>query len=204
VLVVDQTAGDAAIEGGLASAATFRAMLAAAIAENPGAEIIVKTHPEVASGRKRGYLSDAQGPGVRLLAEAVNPWPLIEAVDRVYTVSSQLGLEALLAGRQVTCFGAGFYAGWGLTDDRVSIARRTARPTLEQLFSAIYFDYARYACPRTAEPLTFEEAVDRLAAARDAAIGRRIGTDRRPALAPAVLPGRVGGVTNDDLALTPA
>ena len=177
VLVVDQTCGDASIAGAQADASTFQDMLAAAITENPGAEIIVKTHPEVASGRKLGYLSDAQGPGVRILCDAVNPWPLIESVDRVYTVSSQLGFEALIAGRPVTAFGAGFYAGWGLTDDRVHVARRTARPTIEQLFSAIYFDYARYVCPRTGEPLTFEEAVDVLVSARD----RAHGIVRRPA-----------------------
>jgi capsular polysaccharide export protein len=35
-------------------------MLQAAIDENPGAQVIVKTHPEVSSGRKRGYLSHVQ------------------------------------------------------------------------------------------------------------------------------------------------
>lgn len=39
---------------------TLGPMLQAAIDENPGAQVIVKTHPEVSSGRKRGYLSHVQ------------------------------------------------------------------------------------------------------------------------------------------------
>jgi len=52
VLVVDQTAGDMSVALGRADAATFDAMLAAALAENPEATIYVKTHPEVSAGRK--------------------------------------------------------------------------------------------------------------------------------------------------------
>ena len=144
VLVVDQTMGDASIAGGMANVASFATMLAAAREENPDAEILVKTHPEVSSGRKKGYLSKVSGPGIRLFYEAVNPWCLFDAVDRVYVVSSQLGFEALMADLPVTCFGMPYYAGWGLTDDRVACQRRMARPTLEQLFAALYFDYARY------------------------------------------------------------
>src|SRR5687768_3855067 len=47
VLVVDQTRGDLSVACGLADATSFDAMLAAALAENPDAEVIVKTHPDV-------------------------------------------------------------------------------------------------------------------------------------------------------------
>ena len=73
MLVVDQTMGDASIAGGLASLATFARMLAAARAENPDAEMLVKTHPEVTSGRKKGYLSKVSGPGIRLFYEPSIP-----------------------------------------------------------------------------------------------------------------------------------
>lgn len=166
VLVVDQTMGDASISGAFANADTFFDMLAAARAENPEAEILIKTHPEVTSGRKRGYLSRVSGRGIRLYADAVNPWSLFEAIDRVYVVSSQLGFEALMAGLPVSCFGVPYYAGWGLTDDRVAIPRRKARPSLEQLFAALYFDYARYVTPG-GELIDFEEAILDLIRARD-------------------------------------
>jgi capsular polysaccharide export protein len=166
VLVVDQTYGDGAIDCGLADEGSFARMLHAAVRENPRAEILVKTHPEVVSGRKRGYLSGVSGDRIRLIDRDVNPWSLLEVVGRVYTVTSQMGLDGLIAGRNVTCFGAPFYAGWGLTDDRVAVPRRTARPSLGQLFAALYFDYARYVCPRTHARIEFEDAALGLLALR--------------------------------------
>ena len=164
VLVVDQTRGDASVAGGAAKEGTFGRMLAAAQAEHPGAEILVKVHPEVVSGAKRGYLAEQARAidGVRVIAERVNPWSLIEVVDHVYVVSSQLGFEALMAGVPVTCFGAPFYAGWGLTDDRLVIPRRAARLKLAEVFAAAYFDYAIYADVGSGQRISFEAAVDQL------------------------------------------
>ena len=167
VLVVDQTRNDASVLYGLANGATFAHMLRAAQDENPGADIFIKSHPEVAAGRKAGYHTAEAGARVHRISEAVNPWALLDAVDRVNVVTSQLGLEALMAGRPVSCFGAPFYAGWGITDDRVTLPRRAARPTLEQLIAALYFDYAGYACPYDGHRIAFEEAVERLAFFRD-------------------------------------
>ncbi|MBI3673663.1 MAG: capsular polysaccharide biosynthesis protein, partial [Rhizobiales bacterium] len=47
VLAIDQTAGDQSIRGGLADGSSFARMLDAAIAENPGATVVAKLHPEV-------------------------------------------------------------------------------------------------------------------------------------------------------------
>ncbi|MGE0675183.1 MAG: capsular polysaccharide biosynthesis protein, partial [Methylibium sp.] len=159
VLVVDQTRGDSSIKYGLASSETFSEMLEAARQENPASEILVKLHPEVVAGRKKGHFTGLRDPGLRLIEHDVNPWTLIEQVDKVYVVTSQLGLEALMARRHVVCFGVPFYAGWGLTDDRLPIARRRARPTIEQLFAAVYFDYSRYISPVSKLEISFEEAV---------------------------------------------
>ena len=52
ILVVDQTEGDASIALGKASKESFQAMLTAALAE-PNAVVVVKTHPDVVSGKKR-------------------------------------------------------------------------------------------------------------------------------------------------------
>lgn len=168
VLVIDQTRGDGSIIYGAAHGGTFRQMVMAAIRDNPGAEIVVKTHPEVVAGRKRGYFDDFVHPRVTVIDFPVNPWSLLAAVDHVYVVTSQLGFEALMAGKRVTCFGAPFYAGWGLTEDRIAIPRRVARPTIEQIFAATYFDYTRYVDPTTCRATTFEAAVKGLAARRDA------------------------------------
>jgi len=164
VLVVDQTAGDASILYGLASPEVFASMLDAAIAENPGAEILVKVHPDVVAGKKQGHLLElAQRRGCRLVTEDINPWVLLDLVDQVYVVTSQLGFEALLAGKQVHCFGVPFYAGWGLTEDRVQPERRGVNRSLEAVFHAAYLDYCRYINPYTGQRCRFEETVDLIA-----------------------------------------
>lgn len=181
VLVVDQTAGDAAISHGNASSDTFPRMLEAAKAENPGAEIVVKLHPEVVAGKKKGHFETLQDPSVTMVGNEVNPWSLIEIVDKVYVVTSQLGFEALMGKREVICFGSPFYAGWGLTDDRQPVPRRQARPTLEQFFAAAYFDYSRYISPVTRRLVRFEEAVDWLIGERDRYFNRQRSSCRKVA-----------------------
>jgi capsular polysaccharide export protein len=84
----------------------------------------------------------------------------------VYTVSSQLGFEALIAGKSVTCFGVPFYAGWGLTDDRVEVPRRGKKRSVEQVFAAAYLLYARYLDPDFQTPCEAERVIDHLALQR--------------------------------------
>ncbi|MDW7745293.1 capsular polysaccharide biosynthesis protein [Halomonas sp.] len=165
VLVVDQTAGDASIHYGLADAERFRSMLEAALDENLEAEILVKVHPDVVAGRKQGHLLDtaSQHPRCRLIAEDLNPWCLFDTVDTVHVVTSQLGFEALLAGKRVICHGMPFYAGWGLTDDRTHCTRRNQRRSLLQLFAAAYLRYARYANPYTGQACSLETTIDLIA-----------------------------------------
>ncbi|MEM7188381.1 MAG: capsular polysaccharide biosynthesis protein [Pseudomonadota bacterium] len=148
VLVVDQTSGDASIPGAGADASTFRKMLDAARSENPGASLVIKSHPDVLAGSKRGHFNaDDLNPGERLIADEVNPWDLIDRASVVYTVSSQIGYEAILAGRKVRCFGHAFYAGWGLTDDEAAPPRRGRRLTVDQLFTACHLQYPVYYDP---------------------------------------------------------
>ncbi|CAM4262912.1 Capsular polysaccharide export protein [Comamonas aquatilis] len=166
VLVVDQTAGDMSVTLGGADTTTFKAMLAAALAENPKATVYVKTHPEVSSGRKRGYLADVQ-PDERtvLLRNAVSPMSLIARMDKVYVISSTMGFEALLAGKPVTCFGVPWYAGWGVTDDRQlthpALVRRAGRArTVDELFAAAYMRYTRYLNPETQQLGSIVEVIE--------------------------------------------
>lgn len=154
ILVIDQTVGDMSVALGGANAQTFQNMFVAARDENPGATIYVKTHPEVASGRKGGYLTGVlDDANTVLLRSSVNPLSLISQMDRVYVVTSTMGFEALLAGKPVTCFGVPWYAGWGVTDDRQphhpAMARRTGRRSVDDLFAAAYVNYTRYLDPVT-------------------------------------------------------
>lgn len=154
VLVVDQTYGDMSVKYGNASEKSFSQMLDAARTENPSATIYVKTHPEVTSRRKKGYLTNIQeGERVVIIRDDVNPIDLIQQMDKVYVVTSQMGFEALMCGKPVVTFGVPWYAGWGVTDDRVrnSLAwvRRTKKRTVDELFAAAYIHYTHYLNPFT-------------------------------------------------------
>lgn len=153
VLVVDQTRGDASVACGSASAGSFRVMIEAAMREHPNSTILLKIHPDVIAGRKHGYFDlaamRALAPRVRVLDFDVHPAALLSTVRTVYTVTSQLGFEALLWGVPVRVFGMPFYAGWGLTEDEFAAPVRRSPVPLVQLVHAALVDYPRYVDPET-------------------------------------------------------
>lgn len=170
VLVIDQTWRDQSISGAGANDQTFARMLEAAHDENPGQNIIVKLHPEVLAGKKKGYLKDlAISKNCTLLTANINPWQLFEHIQTVYTVSSQLGLDALMAGCKVRCFAMPFYAGWGLTSDESRCQRREKfKPSLPALVSAAYDKYARYKSAYDPGPCDAFQTAEQVAQIRDA------------------------------------
>lgn len=148
VLVIDQTRGDASIRLGGATDGTFREMLVLAQEENPGARIVIKTHPETSGGHRPGhYGREDTSDRISLCADPHSPWVLMEGAVAVYTVSSQLGFEAILAGHRPQVFGQPFYAGWGLTEDRNPVDRRSRRLTRAQLVAAALILYPRWYDP---------------------------------------------------------
>lgn len=149
VLVIDQTQGDASVVGACANQQTFHDMLKQAISDNPNKTIWVKVHPDVIAGKKKGFLYPLpfEHPNIRIHSERCNPWDLLDSKPLVYTVSSLMGFEALMAECTVHCFGLPFYAGWGLTLDQQICQRRNKPRSLEQVFAAAYIDYARYVDP---------------------------------------------------------
>ncbi|KAA0999626.1 capsular polysaccharide biosynthesis protein [Vibrio cholerae] len=161
VLVIDQTQGDASVVGAMADQNTFVQMLRSAVEAHPDDTIWVKVHPDVLYGKKKGFLYPLpfEHPNVKLYAESVNPWDFLETTTHVYTVSSLMGFEALMAGAQVHCFGMPFYAGWGLTHDQQSCERRNQPRTLEQVFDAAYIQYARYVDPILGERCEIERII---------------------------------------------
>ncbi len=165
VLVVDQTEGDASIAASGASAASFHAMLDAALDEHPHARVLLKVHPDVIAGRKRGHfgrLSTGQAQRVHVIGHDVHPTVLLERCEAVYVVGSLMGFEALLWQRPVRCFGMPFYAGWGLTRDEMPApARRRAVP-LEALVHAALVDYSRCLDPETGAACSAERLIAHL------------------------------------------
>ena len=165
ILVVDQTAGDMSVKYGLGSTQVFTQMISDALADYPEHLIIVKTHPDVIKGKKQGYLDTkaCSHPRVRLLADDCEIKSLFSKVERVYTVTSQLGFEGLLYGLPIHCYGMPFYAGWGLTIDKQVCERRTQKLTLTELISAALIKYPDYLNPETSKLCEVEEITDWLA-----------------------------------------
>jgi capsular polysaccharide export protein len=176
VIVVDQTVGDAAVTGAGADRSTFLTMLIAAVAENPESPVLIKGHPETRLGRRAGYLDRgllaeacAAHPAVadavaterlNFFPDAIPPRDLAAVARRIYAVSSLLGFETLIAGAAVSVFGNSFYAGWGLTDDRIpGIARRSKAP-LSSLISAAYRDYSTFISPRERQVCPIDHILD--------------------------------------------
>ena len=165
VLVIDQTRGDASIEHGRASASTFREMLVFAQEEHPGARILIKTHPESQNGQRPGHdTADHAGGRISLADAPVSPMALLDGAIAVYTVSSQLGFEAILVGHRPRVFGQPFYSGWGLTADENPVARRERKLTRAQLFAAAMILAPTWYDPCRDRLCSFEDALDHLEA----------------------------------------
>jgi capsular polysaccharide export protein len=79
-------------------------------------------------------------------------------------VSSGLGLEAIFAGHRPVVHGTPFYAGWGLTDDRRPIAKRSRRLTRAQLFAGAMILYPKWYDPYRDQLCEFEDVIRALEA----------------------------------------
>lgn len=164
VLVVDQSYGDNSISQGLANDETFARMLNDAIAENPGADIIIKKHPDSMAAktvRKMSYYSDIVAhDNIYTFTTPINPISLIKYVDKVYVCTTQLGFEALMCGKEVHTYGMPYYAGWGITHDAIQCSRRTNKRSLEEIFYIAYIIYSHYVNPEKKCRCEIEEAMD--------------------------------------------
>ncbi|RUO71737.1 beta-3-deoxy-D-manno-oct-2-ulosonic acid transferase [Idiomarina ramblicola] len=163
VLLVDQTAGDASINYGLASAESFQEMLSVAKQRFPEHLLVIKTHPDVIAGLKQGHFNIDQlsnQSNVRLEGRPLHTPDIIEGADAVFCVTSQVGFEALLWGKPVYTFGMPFYAGWGLTNDTLKAPSRRNPVFLQQLLYAALVRYARYWHPEKQAACQVEELME--------------------------------------------
>lgn len=162
ILVVGQVEDDASIRLGAGDITTNAALLEAARAAHPQAQLIFKPHPDVEAGLRKGDLS-ALYQNADIVARDADPIALIEACDRLWTMTSLMGFEALIRDTPVTTTGTPFYAGWGLTTDLGNRpARRAARPSVAGLAYATLIDYPRYFDPQTGQSLSVEQAIELL------------------------------------------
>ncbi len=170
VLLLDQLAGDASLEPGLAGPDPWGRMLEHAARTFPDALLVLKPHPRAGKRgarlfKRRGAFPGVSHPNLWRCPQSVPLATLLTACDHVYTVTSQAGFEALLAGKPVTCVGHPWYAGWGLTTDLHVPARRAQLParSLDAVFEAAMMRYLRYVHPSTGAPISLAEALAHLA-----------------------------------------
>src|SRR5690606_11460152 len=102
---------------------------------------------------------------LHLILEDINPYSLMQDFTDIYVVSSQIGMEALLLGKRVHCFGMPFYAGWGLTIDDLQCDRRS-QASLEEVFAAAYMRYTHYVSPQTGQECELKHIIEYIVDAR--------------------------------------
>jgi capsular polysaccharide export protein len=169
ILVPGQVAGDASIRLDARAVRDDGALLAAVRRRFPAAFLLYKPHPDTLSGLRRGRLAAREALALADgVVERADIAACLDWADRVATITSLTGFEALLRGKAVTVFGRPFYAGWGLTDD-VDPPLRALRLTRDELTAAALVLYPSYIDPATGLPAPPEIAVARLAETRERA-----------------------------------
>ncbi|MEE4453614.1 beta-3-deoxy-D-manno-oct-2-ulosonic acid transferase [Novosphingobium resinovorum] len=174
VLVPGQVEDDMSVLAGGGGLTSNLELLRRARQLEPEAEIWFRPHPDVDAGHRKGAVPDAQVLGhADRIVRGGGMAALLDVVDAVHVLTSLTGFEALMRGREVTCHGTPFYAGWGLTRDLGAVpTRRTRRLTLDALVAGVLILYPRYLDPVTGLPCPPEVLVGRMAEAGSGATNR--------------------------------
>ena len=162
VLLIDQTYGDLSIMYGGADIDSFRRMYDFAVNKWPNLTILIKLHPDVISKKKRGYLREYlhSKKNIKVISEHGQINKLIESCTALCVVTSQVGFEGLIYGKEVHVFGNPFYSGWGLTiDHSLSIDRKKNNASLEQLVFSSLVKYQTYLDPRNKKICEIEKII---------------------------------------------
>lgn len=184
-LVLGQVDDDLSVQFGGAGQ-SVAGMLEQVRQDEPDAFIVFKPHPDVVSGLRQGLID----PPVDAVVPEASLTALFERADSVHVLTSLGGFEALLRGCRVVVHGQPFYAGWGLTIDKVRLPRRQRQLSLAELVAGALLRYPLYYHPQARRTCTVEELLDFMEAEARGAMpaglrrlagvaARRIGEARR-------------------------
>jgi capsular polysaccharide export protein len=174
VLVPGQVEDDASILLGCRDVRTNRGLLQAVRRERPDAFVVFKPHPDVVSGNRAGRVDRAAALALcDHVEEHATLARCLDAADEVHTMTSLVGFEALLRGKKVVVYGQPFYAGWGLTEDRHPVPRRSRTRTVDELVACVLLRYPRYLDRTSGRFTTPEATIAALIAERDASTAAR-------------------------------
>lgn len=163
-LVVEQVPADTAIRLAGGNFPGNLAFLQAVRDERKDHFIAYKEHPDLVAGNRKGRLPERD---ILRFADMVVPEgniaTLYADVDELHVQSSTSGFEALMRGTKVVVWGRPFYAGWGLTDDRLKQLRRNRTLSLDALVAATLILYPRYIDVLSGIPCSVEDYLESLA-----------------------------------------
>ncbi|WP_201508396.1 capsular polysaccharide export protein, LipB/KpsS family [Psychrobacter alimentarius] len=159
ILVIGQVEDDASIISSKSKIKTNHELVSLAIKENPNSKIYYRPHPDYFAEIRE----DKNKNNVYKLCDVLSPetsiFEILGVVEKVYTISSLAGFEAVIHGKNVTVLGTPFYSNWGLTDDRTPINRRQRKLTLEEIFYIVYIKYPKYMSMVSDEPSSLIETI---------------------------------------------
>lgn len=172
ILVPGQVEADASILYGSPELKSNLALVQAVREAEPDAFLIFKAHPDLVAGVRHGSIfPEGLEAAADLVVTEGNVLDWLDVCDEVHTMTSTTGFEALIRRVPVVTYGLPFYAGWGLTTDRLECPRRRRKLTLEELVCGALVKYPRYLNPATGEFTTALKVIRLLAS--EAAPGRR-------------------------------
>ena len=152
ILLIDQTLGDLSLFYGGANSKSFYEMFEFAYNKWPNHKIVLKIHPDVINLKKNVLTKNfLKGKNVIIISELGQINKLINNSSAVCVVTSQVGFEALIYGKEVHVFGSPFYSGMGLTTDHdvSNNFQKNIDVSIEQLVFALFTKYQIYLNPRT-------------------------------------------------------
>jgi len=159
IFVPGQVEDDASIFYG-ADGTTNLTLLEMVRENRENAYIIYKPHPDVLVGNRVGNIADEEAlKYCDKIVKKASIDSVMEVCDEVHTLTSLVGFESLLRGKEVHTYGMPFYAGWGLTHDHKHCSRRERKLSLEMLIAATLILYPYYINPKTDEACEIEEVL---------------------------------------------
>jgi capsular polysaccharide export protein len=170
ILIPGQVENDASIRLGSPAIRRNLDLIAAVREAAPDAVLLYKPHPEIEAGNRPGAVPDRAAR--RYVDHILVGWDAASALavaDEVHTMTSLLGFEALLRGLPVTTYGLPFYAGIGLTADRLPWPRPRGGVDLDTLVAAVLLAYPSYRDPARNLPVHAFDILDILARQRRSA-----------------------------------
>ena len=137
-------------------------------------ELVVRAHEDYGHDRRVFYKPHPYNPNNNVDCKKINALhPNIEIISNnipfryllkekpiVVVNTSGAGLEALLEGSKVICYGISFYSGWGATEDRFGrLERRNNSLSSEDIYITVMAKYVKYIYENDHKSVPIEEIV---------------------------------------------